>query len=314
MPELPEVETVRRGLVRSIVGRRVESARLLRRDVLRTDGRAGPAALLAGGTIAAALRRGKHLAIVAQDGRALGVHLGMTGQLLATRPGASAGRSDHTHARWTLEDGTVLVFRDPRRFGGLWSYPSLDALRADRWADLGPDAMSITARSLAARLARGRRAVKAALLDQVALAGVGNIYADEALFRARVHPRRESGSLTPAELDRLAASIRSVLREALRAGGSTLRDYAGTDGSPGRQQEKHLVYGRGERPCVWCGRRLAIVLVAQRMTVYCETCQGLPMSYPHARPGGLSVQGERRARGRTGTRSPNGKTEKIRIR
>jgi len=296
MPELPEVETVRRGLARSIVGRRVESARLLRRDVLRTGGRAGPAALLAGGTIAAALRRGKHLAIEARDGRALGVHLGMTGQLLVTRPGARAGRNDHAHARWAFDDGTVLVFRDPRRFGGLWSYPSLDALRADRWADLGPDALRITAHELAVRLARGRRAVKAALLDQAVLAGVGNIYADEALLRAGVHPCREAGSLTRHELERLADSIRGVLREAIRAGGSTVRDYAGADGRPGRQQERNLVYGRGGQPCVRCERLLATGLVAQRRTVYCEACQRLPMSYPHTNASDSSARRERRVR------------------
>jgi len=138
--------------------------------------------------------------------------------------------------------------------------------------------------------------VKAALLDQAVLAGVGNIYADEALFRAGVHPCREAGSLTRHELERLADSIRGVLREAIRAGGSTVRDYAGADGRPGRQQERNLVYGRGGQPCVRCERLLATGLVAQRRTVYCEACQRLPMSYPHTNASDSSARRERRVR------------------
>ncbi len=282
MPELPEGETVRRGLARSIVGRRVASARLLRRDVLRTASRSGQAALLAESTIKEVLRRGKHLAVVAEDGRALGVHLGMTGQLLVAPIGKPQAARDHVHARWVFDNGSTLIFRDPRRFGGLWSYATLDALRTARWAGLGADALHVTARQLELGLAGGRRAVKAALLDQGVLAGVGNIYADEALFRAGLHPCRVAGSLTDPEVSRLAESIRCVLREAVRAGGSTIRDYAGSDGSPGRQQERHLVYGRGGQPCVHCGTLLTAFLVAQRTTVACPRCQRLPKSYSHS--------------------------------
>lgn len=281
MPELPEVETVRRGLARAIMGRRVEFARLLRRDVLRTRQPPGATALLVGGTVRDLLRHGKHLAVVVDDGRSLGVHLGMTGQLLATRLGEPTTTRNHAHARWVFDDGTTLVFRDPRRFGGLWSYSTLDALRAERWAALGPDALRVTTRHLASALAAARRPVKAALLDQTILAGVGNIYADEALFRANIHPARSAASLSTTEVERLTESIRAVLREAVRAGGSTIRDYAGSDGSPGRQQERHLVYGRGGQPCVRCGTPLTTSLVAQRTTVACRTCQRLPTSYPH---------------------------------
>ncbi len=285
MPELPEVETVRRGLTRSIVGRRVVGARLLRCDVLHTGAPSGHAALLGGSTIVEVLRRGKHLAIVADDGRALGVHLGMTGQLLVAPVGKPPTARDHVHARWVFDDDSTLLFRDPRRFGGLWSYATLDALRVERWAGLGPDALRVSARQIALVLAGARRAVKAALLDQGVLAGVGNIYADEALFRAGIHPCRVAASLSTTEAGCLAESIRRVLREAVRAGGSTVRDYAGSDGSPGRQQERHLVYGRGGQPCVRCGTPLVTLVVAQRTTVACERCQRLPRSYSHRESG-----------------------------
>lgn len=273
MPELPEVESVRRSAERALVGRTVIGVCLRRRDIVEGD--SGKRALLEGATIVEVRRLGKQLAIVGDDGRVLGVHLGMTGQLLWLAHGARAARTDHVHAEWRLGDaGGRVLFRDPRRFGGLWTFPSVGTLCETRWAALGPDAATITGDALRAALGRSARAVKAGLLDQRALAGVGNIYADEALFAAGIDPRRVCTGIGDGEWDALAAAIRRVLGEAIEAGGSTLRDYRDASGASGSFQTRHLVYGRGGEPCMKCGRVLERFTLGQRTTVACGVCQG----------------------------------------
>ena len=281
MPELPEVETVRHGLAEIMVGRRIERARLLRADFCVTEhgGAPTPEEILEGATIRDVIRHGKQLAIVAESGRVLRAHLGMSGQVRAASED-DLRRLTHVHASWSLKNRrgaaghpALVIFRDPRRFGGLWTHESMEAVRSGPWAALGPDALAISASRLAAGLAGSRRPVKAALLDQAVLAGVGNIYADEALFRARIAPARHAATLTRAEVARLAAAIRAVLRAAVAARGSTLRDYVDARGKPGRRQLRHLVYGRGGKPCHDCATPLASGVVAQRTTVWCRACQ-----------------------------------------
>lgn len=280
MPELPEVETVRRTLEPLLVGRRVARVELRRADIVEGDGSA--AALLEGTTIEAIRRHGKQIALIGSGAgvrRALVVHLGMTGQLVhhAVRPDLQS--TTHVHALWTMETGAalkskpagVLVFRDPRRFGGLWPL-SLDALGA-RWSGLGPDALAATGEGLRERGGASARAVKGVLLDQSVVAGVGNIYADEALFRAGIRPTRGARRMRREEWDALAAAIGGVMRAALEAGGSTLRDYVGGTGERGRAQLGHAVYGRMGEPCVGCGATLKGGVVAQRTTVWCAKCQ-----------------------------------------
>ena len=247
MPELPEVERVRRSLESRIVGCTVDRVRILRRDVIATPrdpaggfarnrsdraaargakpSRLTSSAMLGGATIDRLDRRGKRLAIIAADGRALDVHLGMTGAVMMLGPDEPL--PDHTHILWTL--GTSrgshrashrMVFRDPRRFGGVWTCASVEDLISRRWATLGPDALTITAAELGARLAGSHRAIKAALLDQSVLAGVGNIYTDEALFRARIHPEADSSALSAPAIEQLAEAIRGILISAVAAGGS----------------------------------------------------------------------------------------------
>lgn len=279
MPELPEVEHLRRTLEPHLLGASIERAELRRRDVLDSSAferRVGAAeALLVGVRVVALHRRGKQLAIVGHDGRTLCVHLGMSGQV-AVETDAKVVPSTHQHARWWLrrEGGSParMVFRDPRRFGGLWALPNLDALDT-RWNALGPDALGVTADHLRAIAERTRRAVKAALLDQSQLAGVGNIYADEALFRAGIHPRRPFHRLRDPDLLRLAEAIRSVLQAAVDSGGSSLRDYRDAAGAPGAFQHLHLVYGRAGEPCPTCGTALRSGQVGGRTTVWCPRCQ-----------------------------------------
>lgn len=306
MPELPEVEHLRRSLEPHLLTRRIQSVTLRRRDVcesfeprgadirqLRTTG----AHLLAGTRITQLSRHGKQLAIVADSGVVLVVQLGMSGRL--TLAEAAAPLPKHTHAVWTLDHSVpegggwvagspshalerspsspqLLLFTDPRRFGGLTTYPSLNLLHQHRWSNLGPDALTITDSDLIRNLAGTNRAIKAALLDQDVLAGVGNIYADESLFEARIAPTEIARTISPARLSTLAAALRLVLGQAVAAGGSTLRDYVDASGEPGRAQAGHRAYGRAGLPCQRCGRPLHSGVIAQRTTVWCGWCQGNP--------------------------------------
>jgi len=291
MPELPEVETVRRSVEAHLLGRVVRLARLLRRDVLVAPGDpAGgfsrqrgtrrsatpvsitPADLLEGATIARVQRLGKQIAIIGVDRsgaeRALGVQLGMTGHL---EVGRGEPATTHVHAVWTLDVG-VLAFSDPRRFGSLRVFRTMSELE-EHLRPLGPDALSIDPEALAQRLAGARRPIKAALLDQSVLAGVGNIYADEALFLSGIHPEARADRLSGDRISTLAASIRRVMSDALLAGGSTIRDYRSGTGEPGTYQAAHRVYGKAGHPCPACGELLRGSRVAQRATVYCSRCQ-----------------------------------------
>ena len=283
---MPEVEHLRRTLVPLLVGRLVSGATLHRRDVAVGPGdpmggfarqrspvrprRLTAAQMLDRARILEIRRRGKLLALVAEDGRALGIHLGMSGQVLWSARGGTLPK-DHVHATWRLDDGSRFVFRDPRRFGGLWVADRCE--RLPPWTRLGPDALSISPADLADRFMNAKRPIKAALLDQGLVAGVGNIYADEALHRAGIHPLALACALPRARLERLGSCVGALLEAAMRAGGSTLRDYRAAGGQAGEYQRSHRVYGRRGRACLACGALLASGRIAQRMTVWCPRCQ-----------------------------------------
>jgi formamidopyrimidine-DNA glycosylase len=240
------------------------------------------AELLVGSVVTRVLRRGKQLAIVGEgaDGheRVLMAHLGMTGHFIHAPREKPLPQTDHVHVVWRIaragsKDWTHrLAFRDPRRFGGLTTFPSVAALE-EHWSHIGPDALALKADDLAAAARGSRRAIKALLLDQRAVAGVGNIYADEALFDSGIDPRTHADVLPDDAIVRLSASIRRVLASAIAAGGSTIRDYTDADGAEGSAQNAHLVYGRAGEPCVRCGGALSSGRVSQRATVWCPTCQ-----------------------------------------
>lgn len=272
MPELPEVECIRRALL-PLVGRRVASVDLRRRDIVENPpARRAADSLLAGDVLRGFHRHGKQLAVEGGSGRVVCVQLGMTGQLLVHEGGIPGG-STHVHAVWALDGGAALAFRDPRRFGGLSLYGSMDEIRAERWSALGPDALDHRAEDLAAVCRGSGRKIKDLLLGQGSIAGVGNIYADESLFLARVRPTRRAGRLTRAEVDGLSEAIRRVLAAAVEAGGTTLRDYVRPDGGLGGAGTLHLAYGRGGEPCVRCSTPLRRTTVGQRTTCYCPVCQ-----------------------------------------
>lgn len=272
MPELPEVETVARGLRTFLPGRRILGVRLGKSDFIDD-----PAALerdLPGRRIAGVERRAKFIAIrlekdgAAQAPVAVVVHLGMTGQLTAHRPEQPAEK--HTHVFFTLDDGRELRYTDPRRFGRMLvaDERQLEAVLGR----LGADPLEISLREFR-RLAGRRMMVKALLLDQSALGGVGNIYADESLWRARVHPRRRASALKEAEVRRLYRGLRRVLTAAIRLGGSTISNYRDAEGRPGEFQLRHRVYDREGEHCFRCGARIRRCVVAGRSSFFCPRCQ-----------------------------------------
>lgn len=279
MPELPEVESLRRSLEPRLLGRFVRHARLLRADVCSPLPRASrdrASHLLQHATITSLERRGKQLALVADNQRTLIIQLGMSGQVLLLPDQAAVAVHTHVHAVWTIDPDTVMVFRDPRRFGGLRPFPTRHDLDAVAWKDLGRDALAIQGRELEEAAGRSARSIKAVLLDQSVLAGVGNIYADESLFLARIHPLTPARELRHHHWDSLAHAIRDTLHAAIAQGGSTLRDYVDALGRSGSAALSHRVYGRRELPCLTCATPLSHTLIAQRSTVWCPRCQPSP--------------------------------------
>jgi formamidopyrimidine-DNA glycosylase len=260
MPELPEVETVVRTVAPHLAGRRILEARFSSKFVTPGN-RAALAARLKGRTIAAVRRRGKFIVIELDEGT-LAIHLGMTGNLLA---GGKEG--DHTHGVFTLDDG-MLLYNDPRQFGRIeWS-----AGPAKRVAKLGPEPLEISLEEFQKRMKRRSR-VKPLLMNQAFLAGMGNIYVDESLFRSGIHPLAIAEKLSAARVARLHQVIREILTEAIEHRGSTISDYRDADGEKGGFQLRHQVYGREGKPCVVCGTPIKKILVGQRGTHYCPKCQ-----------------------------------------
>jgi formamidopyrimidine-DNA glycosylase len=286
MPELPEVETVRAGLAPILEGRRFRAVRLARPD-LRFPFPEQFAERLTGARLLKLRRRAKYLVGDLDTGESWIAHLGMTGRFTVEAAGAARGFGEyvyatgadprHDHIVFDMEDGVRVVFNDPRRFGFM-DLRRTDALdRVGHFAGLGPEPLGngFSGPVLAAALAGRRTPIKAALLDQTVVAGLGNIYVCEALHRAGVSPLRLAANVGPARAARLAQSVRAVLAEAIAAGGSTLRDFAAADGSLGAFQDRFLVYGRAGEACLRPGCAGIVRRLAQsgRSTFYCGGCQ-----------------------------------------
>jgi formamidopyrimidine-DNA glycosylase len=270
VPELPEVETIRAQLEPRLVGRRLELVSILDSRLTRPLDPREVTADLEGARVEAVDRRGKYLVLRLDNGAALLVHLRMTG---------SFGFEPATHERavLSLEGGDRLVYRDVRRFG---TWLVVEAIELDPYLATknGPEPLSsrFTAAWLATQLSRRKAALKAVLLDQRVVAGLGNIYADEALWRARLSPLRPANGLEPEEVTGLHRSIRAVLREGIERQGASLRDYAAPDGSAGGMQDEFRVYGRDGEPCPRCRTPIAKTRVGGRGTWYCPRCQQAP--------------------------------------
>ena len=274
MPELPEVETIVRDVAPRLVGRRIRTARLTKSDVLRSVSRRRLVETLTGNTVVHAHRRAKHAVFLLKSGHRLVVQPRMTGSLIVYDRPLTAEETRYAVLTCTLVGGHHFVYRDVRRLGTVW------LLDERGWASytarIGPEPLEpdFTVDRFAQALAGTRAAVKKAIMDQRRLAGVGNIYANEALFDAGIDPSRPANRLTPDELRDLHTAILDVLRRALAASGTTVRDYRTGTGEPGNFQLELKVYDRGGEPCVRCGHRLVTThAIDLRQTTLCAFCQ-----------------------------------------
>jgi formamidopyrimidine-DNA glycosylase len=294
MPELPEVETVVRGLRSVLEGRRLIAVEVRRAD-LRFPFPRRFARRLEGRLVLSLARRAKYILVSLEGGDCLLVHLGMTGRFTVVPPGGGlrnlgefyfeepagkAGTGVHDHVVFTIEDGTRLVYTDPRRFGVMDLFPHAAEASHRLLKDLGVEPLgnAFNAAYLASSFAGKKAPLKAALLDQSIVAGLGNIYVCEALYHARLSPTRKAASLvgrrgTDKRLEGLVRHIRTVLGEAIIAGGSTLSDFAHTDGERGSFQQRFAVYDREGEPCPSCGSPIRRLVQSGRSTFYCRTCQ-----------------------------------------
>jgi len=286
MPELPEVETVVRGLRATVVGDTIEEVWLSgRKQPLKSPPR-DIAEVLTGARVTAILRMGKHIVIdlelaeqphrakspkrklqVTNQQSRIGtfiVHLGMTGRLLVVSPDESIAK--HTHFIARLKSGRELRFIDPRMFGRL-------AVHREAFETAGTEPLDVGFDQFASLFRKRKTPIKSALLNQKLLRGIGNIYADESLARAGIRPRRRAATLTRADLDRLYRSMQQVLKEAIAAGGSSVSNYVNSDGEPGFFQFQHRVYGRENEPCVTCKAPIKRVVIAGRSSHFCPKCQ-----------------------------------------
>jgi formamidopyrimidine-DNA glycosylase len=274
MPELPEVETVRRGLALKMTGRRIVRAELRRPD-LRRPFPPQLAERLGGAEIGALRRRGKYILIELDADGLLLLHLGMSGRI--TAGDATVPAAVHDHVVLTLDDGTVVRFNDARRFGLLDYVRRSEAERHPLLAGLGPEPLGpdFDAAYLALKLTGKMTPIKSALLDQRVVAGLGNIYVCEALYRARLSPRRLAGTIGRGRAERLVAAIRTVLDEAIEAGGSSLRNYVQANGELGYFQHRWAVYGHEGEPCPDCNCREGVRRIVQsgRSTFFCAKQQ-----------------------------------------
>ncbi|ADN74350.1 DNA-(apurinic or apyrimidinic site) lyase; Formamidopyrimidine-DNA glycosylase [Ferrimonas balearica DSM 9799] len=269
MPELPEVEVTRLGIAPHLEGRVVEEV-IVRNPRLRWP--VDPLIQqLVGQTILSVTRRAKYLLVDTEAG-VLILHLGMSGSLRVLDPVPEPGKHDHLDL--VLDSGAVLRLNDPRRFGAaIWWQLPLDA--QPLLNKLGPEPLTaaFNAEQLAAALKGKTSAIKTALMDNHVVVGVGNIYANEALFAAGIHPKRAAGNLSKARLAKLVEEVKAVLARAIQQGGTTLKDFTQADGKPGYFVQQLNVYGRGGQACVQCGAQLKEIKLGQRATVYCGHCQ-----------------------------------------
>jgi formamidopyrimidine-DNA glycosylase len=290
MPELPEVEVTRRRIAPLLVGRRIAEVRTGKPSYFFLTPPARLRAGLVGRSVRALERRGKYLVAELDDAKRLVLHLGMTGQLFSSAAASprllsSARRStlapeeqprfvpdEHTHLELCFADGEPTVrFRDVRKFGKVLL---LDAGASDKRLErLGRDALGASGDDLYGAARRRRVAVKSLLLDQSVLAGVGNIYADEALFLAGVRPTRRAGRVSLRECEAIMAGLQRVLERSIETGGSSISDYVAPDGSDGGYQDERCVYGRTGEPCPRCATAIARIVIGQRAAHYCRRCQ-----------------------------------------
>jgi formamidopyrimidine-DNA glycosylase len=275
MPELPEVETVCRGLAKEVIGERIKSVKVLRHDSIGSPSWTDFQKNLTGHVFRKIRRRGKYILIDLDKDAGLVCHLRMSGRLLLAEQGKIEG--PFLRVRIVLASGRELHFEDMRVFGRLWYVPTGKKFEeiVPTLGKLGLEPIAeLTATDLKKLLKKRKQTIKSLLLDQSVISGVGNIYADESLFQAGIHPGRAAGSLKSLEVEKLTATIKAVLEQAINLGGSTLRDYTSAEGVNGRYQHQAWVYGRTGENCRACNNLIERIKIAGRSSHFCPLCQG----------------------------------------
>lgn len=279
VPELPEVETVVRGLRELTLGKTIAEAKLLGVKLKNQNPRSFTRDVV-DRKVVDVRRRGKHLFIDLSDGLSLWCHLRMTGRFIDTDTGYDFDK--HDHAYFDLEsptkrkrENTRIVWRDVRKFGHVRLLPTAQIAEQKEIAKLGPEPLEVSVRDFVSLFTKRKRTIKPALLDQQLLAGIGNIYADEALFAAKVHPLTLCCDISDDSLKKLRVEIRRILKKAISRMGTTVDNYAGVNGNPGKFQKYLKVYGREGEPCVNCGSEIIRIVIGQRSAHFCERCQVL---------------------------------------
>ncbi|MGB7060862.1 MAG: bifunctional DNA-formamidopyrimidine glycosylase/DNA-(apurinic or apyrimidinic site) lyase [Candidatus Zixiibacteriota bacterium] len=275
MPELPEVETIARGLSKALVGRRIKQVRTIFPKIVKQDcsffkrelGRR---------TIKAVRRRGKYLLIDLSGGKTMLIHLGMTGSFLLAADAAASGLDKHDHVILSFRDcDELLRYNDQRKFGKLKVYDTKNEAKFPELKKLGPEPLDISSSEFV-RLFGGRKGmIKPALLNQQIVSGLGNIYADESLHEARIHPAQKINLISERKLRNLHRAVRKILLRAIRAGGSSIDNYVKVDGKLGNFQLQHKAYGREGEPCRECGAKIKRIKISQRSSYFCPRCQRL---------------------------------------
>lgn len=270
MPELPEVETTRRGLLPHLVNRKVTGVEIRNRQ-LRWPTPRGLTQKLTGRTIAGLRRRGKYLIFDFDQGHML-AHLGMSGSFRIVDRQAAVRK--HDHIDWCLDSGKILRFHDPRRFGSI-HWIAGDPLQHPLLRHLGPEPLddSFNGEYLSSRGRNRKVAVKNFIMNATVVTGVGNIYANESLFLAGIHPNRPAGDVDPAGYRRLADAVKTVLNASIEQGGTTLRDFVNESGNPGYFRQQLRVYERAGEPCPQCGEKIRMQVIGQRASYFCPNCQ-----------------------------------------
>ncbi len=287
MPELPEVETITRGLRKAILGKSIKEVKALSSGTVKQSLKLF-CREIADGEIKEIRRRGKYLLMDLSGGKTLLIHLGMTGKLLLSRPKhdsrSASGRRLPKEEKWDKHDHLifrfcnadfVLRYNDQRKFGKLRLCNSCDEQHIAELKELGPESLEVSSSDFVEILKRRKAKIKSLLLDQKVIAGLGNIYADEALFEARIHPERRAGSLSVHKLRDLHSAIRKTLKRAIKAGGSSIDNYVQVNGQIGGFQLQHKVYGREGERCRRCRTKIKRIKINQRSSYFCPRCQPL---------------------------------------
>lgn len=269
MPELPEIETIVRGLHQTVLGVKILGLKLSGKK-LRSRSIADFSSQIKSKTIQSVFRRGKYIIIALQSAGNIIIHLGMSGKLLV---GHDIKPNPHDHARILLADGNSIVFNDPRRFGIITYTAQLASSPLLQKLGIEPLTQDFNPKQLGNILAKRKAPIKSVLMNASLIVGIGNIYVCESLFRSGIHPQRPACTLTQTEIMKLVPAIKAVLEEAIASGGSTLRDYVSSKGDVGGFQHNFAVYNRKDKPCLKCGNKVKILKIAGRSTYYCQNCQ-----------------------------------------